>query len=314
MEASLRSQLAAWVSPDSLETVIEYLSTFISDDSAVEDMAQFINEISTQQGSDIAAITTVLRRYNQARRGETAFVEPHIIEIDAAGEVSLEETLKSLRPSEDSKKQSLCGCMATQHAFLTSCIHCGRISCIKEGLGLCYFCSRPLYAPVSTSALEAAGVSDAALLRAYKHKDKLLVFDSENTKRTQVYDAQGDYYESASWLSESERAALDVKEMARRKKLHTRRIATLTLDLQSSLLIESTMSELDKEEEETAVVVAVEAPQCSRTEVRRDEETVAGPEVFSLENHELGAANSRVANVYRALKKRYMRPVFNIET
>jgi hypothetical protein len=63
----------------------------------------------------------------------------------------------------------------------------------------------------------AALGADAATVAAYQQKDKLLTFDREHAKRTHVNDASADYYESATWLSPEEKAALDEKERRRRE-------------------------------------------------------------------------------------------------
>lgn len=90
-----------------------------------------------------------------------------------------------------------CGCMASRHAFLTSCLGCGRIACANERGARCFHCARELYAPSSGARLSELGLEDQATLRAYLQKDRLLLFDSENTKRTHVLDAQVRRSESA---------------------------------------------------------------------------------------------------------------------
>ena len=133
--------------------------------------------------------------------------------------------------SSSSSPPLLCGCMSTRHPFFTSCYHCGRIHCVKEqssSSSSCLHCARTLFLPISAQELAAKGLKEGSpLLEAYRQKDKLLIFDQENVKRTQVFDAQGDYYESnatsSSWLSEEEKQMMARKEERRKKKLHERR-------------------------------------------------------------------------------------------
>ena len=137
--------------------------------------------------------------------------------------------------SSSSSPPLLCGCMSTRHPFFTSCYHCGRIHCGKEqssssssSSSSCVHCARTLFLPISAQELAAKGLNEGSpLLKAYQQKDKLLIFDQENVKRTQVFDAQGDYYESnatsSSWLSEEEKQMMARKEERRKKKLHERR-------------------------------------------------------------------------------------------
>jgi hypothetical protein len=37
------------------------------------------------------------------------------------------------------KKRTRCDCLGTVHVFVNNCIECGRITCIKEGAGPCFF-------------------------------------------------------------------------------------------------------------------------------------------------------------------------------
>jgi hypothetical protein len=63
----------------------------------------------------------------------------------------------------------------------------------------------------------------------------LIRFDKENAKRTQVYDAQTDYYESSNWLSEEEKKTMDAKEIDRKDIVNSiyGPTATLSLNLQN---------------------------------------------------------------------------------
>jgi hypothetical protein len=104
-----------------------------------------------------------------------------------------EKTKKSSHVSVKSLDRHHCGCFATHHDFYTSCLSCGRIHCILEGPGGCLFCSSDLVPPLPA---EIANVTlgyreDNEIVRgAYRQKDKLLTFDKEHAKRTQVHDAQ----------------------------------------------------------------------------------------------------------------------------
>lgn len=68
-----------------------------------------------------------------------------------------------------------CGCFATLHNFCTSCGFCGRIFCIEEGLGKCFFCDRIVQAPVSYAELEVKGATKS-ILEAYAQKVRVLLF------------------------------------------------------------------------------------------------------------------------------------------
>ncbi|KAL8919212.1 MAG: hypothetical protein Q9172_005085 [Xanthocarpia lactea] len=49
-----------------------------------------------------------------------------------------------------------CSCNATRHPLLAAapnCLNCGKIICVKEGIGPCTFCSQPLLAPAEINAM-----------------------------------------------------------------------------------------------------------------------------------------------------------------
>jgi hypothetical protein len=60
------------------------------------------------------------------------------------------QTNPSLAPTEEENKRRRCNCMATRHELLAAapnCMNCGKIICIKEGIGPCTFCGNPLLSP-----------------------------------------------------------------------------------------------------------------------------------------------------------------------
>ncbi|KAK0809881.1 hypothetical protein LTR75_005738 [Friedmanniomyces endolithicus] len=68
-------------------------------------------------------------------------------DLDSAIRTLEIQTNPSLSPSaaEDQKRQ--CACMATRHPILAiapNCLACGKIICVKQGLGPCTFCHSPL--------------------------------------------------------------------------------------------------------------------------------------------------------------------------
>ncbi|KAK1824778.1 hypothetical protein LTR12_000835 [Friedmanniomyces endolithicus] len=68
-------------------------------------------------------------------------------DLDSAIRTLEIQTNPSLSPSaaEDQKRQ--CTCMATRHPILAiapNCLNCGKIICVKQGLGPCTFCHSPL--------------------------------------------------------------------------------------------------------------------------------------------------------------------------
>jgi hypothetical protein len=119
----------------------------------------------------------------------------------------------------------VCECMATTHALLGLCLHCGKIMCELERGVACSACGatpggsgsggggRDTYA-------DGGGDDDAA---ARAHRDRLLEYDRTSAARTAVVDDDCAYFASNStqWLSPAEEAAA-VAAAAAARSLHTR--------------------------------------------------------------------------------------------
>ncbi|RMZ71312.1 C2HC5 finger [Pyrenophora seminiperda CCB06] len=167
------------------------------------------------------------------------------------------QTNPTLAPQDNSKRK--CNCMATKHPLLEAapnCLNCGKIICVKEGIGPCTFCNsalfsaqdiqsmvrvlreergkekmaannagqkraevslapRPFSTPRSTTPVSSNPASDVEsenekLARAKQHRDKLLAFQAQNAKRTQVHDEAADFETTTAglsmWASPQERA------------------------------------------------------------------------------------------------------------
>ena len=91
----------------------------------------------------------------------------------------------------------------------------------------------------------------AGVAKAYAVKDRLLQFDRENARRTHVHDAQADYYESATWLSPEEKAAINAKrKRARDAKLPSQRKYMMKFNANSKRITATTIVHTAEEEEE----------------------------------------------------------------
>lgn len=141
-----------------------------------------------------------------------------------------------------------CDCLATRHPLLAAapnCLNCGKIVCVKEGIGPCTFCGHALLnseeihsmirslkeergkekmdinnashrrAEVASIprpfAAPSTDAADATLARARQHRDKLLNYQSENARRTHIIDEAADFETPTAgqsmWSSPVERAA-----------------------------------------------------------------------------------------------------------
>ncbi|XP_063043860.1 activating signal cointegrator 1 [Engraulis encrasicolus] len=164
-----------------------------------------------------------------------------------------------------------CECLAQKHGLVNNCMSCGRIVCEQEGSGPCLFCgslvctkeeqeilqrdsnkSQKLRKKLMGDRVASEGMDylphqeakiKAGLEKAIQHKDKLLEFDKNSVRRTQVLDDESDYFatDSNTWLSPNERAALRKKEEELRELKHaSRKDRKITLDFAGRTVVEET--------------------------------------------------------------------------
>ena len=133
------------------------------------------------------------------------------------------------KPPQRGTASKVCGCFGTVHKPLTNCLHCGRIACETEGHDCCGFCGCLIE---KMTAVDRNASSDGKFDKALLHKERLLKYDREFTKRTHVYDDQADYFSNTTsvWLDENERNDAEEKDSARQKDIHERKKQTLSLD------------------------------------------------------------------------------------
>jgi hypothetical protein len=182
-------------------------------------------------------------------------------------ELQTNPMLSSSSAADNEKRK--CNCMATRHPILDmapNCLDCGKVICVKEGLGPCTFCGSELIdsenvqkmlkvlkeergeekmrannashkkaeishgkaraftgrdflaqtsnsarsSPLSSAPTTPAGSDDEAGAKAKAHRDRLLGFQANNAKRTQIHDEAADYEVPSAgtnmWASPQERA------------------------------------------------------------------------------------------------------------
>ncbi|KAI8934605.1 hypothetical protein NX059_008300 [Plenodomus lindquistii] len=205
------------------------------------------------------------------------------------------QTNPSLASQDNGKRK--CNCMATRHPLLAAapnCINCGKIICVKEGIGPCTFCNTPLLSaseiqsmvrvlrdergkermaannagqkradvslaprpfstprgPTPSSSNPASDVEseNEKLAKAKQHRDKLLAFQAQNAKRTQVHDEAADFETTSAglsmWASPQERAmqlkkqqkALREQEWNARPEYEKRKVVA-SIDLSGKKLV-----------------------------------------------------------------------------
>ncbi|KAJ3569884.1 hypothetical protein NPX13_g5926 [Xylaria arbuscula] len=125
-----------------------------------------------------------------------------------------------------------CNCVAARHPLLASapnCLSCGKVVCVKEGLGPCTFCGAPLLTSTEVQSMirelrdergrekmaidrqahkradisktpapftrprDATGTPNEAETKALEHRDRLLGFQAQNARRTTVRDEAAEF-------------------------------------------------------------------------------------------------------------------------
>lgn len=159
-----------------------------------------------------------------------------VADLDAAIR-SLEVTTNpSLSTSGGDVSARRCNCVATRHPLQSAapnCLSCGKVICLKEGLGPCTFCGTPLLSPSEVQSMiqelraergrekqaadrqahkradvsatprpftkprmgdeNGSGALGEAEARALEHRDRLLGFQAQNARRTTVRDEAADF-------------------------------------------------------------------------------------------------------------------------
>jgi hypothetical protein len=163
-------------------------------------------------------------------------------------------TNPSLAPNDIEARR--CNCVATRHplqAAAPNCLSCGKVICVKEGLGPCTFCGAAILSSAEIQSMikelkaerglermaadreahKKADVSSTprpftkprdggdmslAEAKAREHRDRLLGFQAQNAQRTTVRDEAADFDMSDMgnmWSSPAERA----RQLKKQQKL-----------------------------------------------------------------------------------------------
>ncbi|KAI4129365.1 MAG: hypothetical protein LQ347_003812 [Umbilicaria vellea] len=147
-------------------------------------------------------------------------------------EIQTNPALSTTTAADTAKRR--CNCQATRHPLLAAapnCLNCGKIICVKEGIGPCTFCGLPVLsqgeiqsmvhalkeergkermdmnnasqrraevskAPqpfTATSSSTNALEAESKLAAAQQHRDKLLGYQAQNARRTRIIDEAADF-------------------------------------------------------------------------------------------------------------------------
>ena len=127
----------------------------------------------------------------------------------------------------------VCGCFGTMHKALNNCLHCGRISCEREGYDYCPFCSYKVHEHRSNTTIHNHDSNTTANNEAWEQKERLLQYDREFAQRTIILDDQADYYNrtTSNWLNDQEQQEAQQQEQQRSNALQQRAKPKMVLDI-----------------------------------------------------------------------------------
>lgn len=169
------------------------------------------------------------------------------------GDAGIMKTIGAILPGRHP-----CECQATKHKLINNCTDCGRVVCDQEGSGPCLYCGCLVCTRGELEVLQRGSKKSeklraellnkgqgssipSSLEKAISHKDKLLEYDKNSVKRTQVLDDDLDYFstDSNQWLSNSDRQKLQKREEELRGKRHASRLdRKVTLDFAGRKVID----------------------------------------------------------------------------
>ena len=146
-----------------------------------------------------------------------------------------------------------CDCQTLRHALINNCLACGKIICAQEGSGPCLFCGNLVVTNEEQAVLDKknkksemlykklAGDSRSQYQAAVDNKDRLLDYQANSAKRTQIIDDESDYFnvDSNKWLTPEQREAMKKKKEELQQEKHRSRLhRKITFDFAGRKVVE----------------------------------------------------------------------------
>nr|XP_031829639.1 activating signal cointegrator 1 [Nomia melanderi] len=158
------------------------------------------------------------------------------------------------------KGRHKCNCEAKKHSLINNCLNCGRVVCIQEGAGPCFFCGELVCSPkeqmiLSSTTKQADQLYNKLINQkpvkgledSIKQRDKLLEYDRVGTQGTKVIDDECDYFQTSNiWLSAQKREQLQKLEEEINARKHMSRLnrkVNVTIDFTGREVIEEKPTE-----------------------------------------------------------------------
>ena len=146
-----------------------------------------------------------------------------------------------------------CDCQSIKHPLINNCLSCGKIVCTQEGSGPCLFCGNLVVTNEEQAVLDKKNKKSEYLHKklvgdtrsqyeaAVDNKDKLLDFQANSAKRTQIIDDESDYFnvDNNRWLTPQQREALKKRKEELQQEKHKSRLdRKITFDFAGRKVVE----------------------------------------------------------------------------
>jgi hypothetical protein len=151
-----------------------------------------------------------------------------VSDLDSAIRALEIQTNPSLSSDKDSTRRK-CNCMATRHPLLEAapnCLNCGKIICVKEGIGPCTFCNSPLLSPSEIQNM-------MQVLREERGKEKMAA-NNASQKRAEVSKAARPFSTPKEQTPASSNPASDNEESEKLAKAKQHRDRLLAFQAQNA--------------------------------------------------------------------------------
>eukprot|EP01054_Gregarina_sp_Poly1_P010841 Gregarina_sp_Poly_1__10840@NODE_83_length_15529_cov_95_045531_g71_i0_p6_GENE_NODE_83_length_15529_cov_95_045531_g71_i0NODE_83_length_15529_cov_95_045531_g71_i0_p6_ORF_typecomplete_len269_score36_76zfC2HC5/PF06221_13/5_9e15zfUBP/PF02148_19/5_1_NODE_83_length_15529_cov_95_045531_g71_i01026111067 len=120
---------------------------------------------------------------------------------------------------QPTRRRIYCSCNATEHRFVWNCVECGKIMCEAEGPGPCLFCGAASREDKREKKAWAAYEAIPGYEEAKALVTKLVEFDRDAVKRTEVKDMETDFYAEKQnpWATETQRQWANFQDLLSRQ-------------------------------------------------------------------------------------------------
>ena len=162
--------------------------------------------------------------------------------------------LKTEDDNDGVKQRQPCNCQSSRHPLINNCLSCGKIICAQEGSGPCLFCGNLVVTNEEQVILDKKNKKSDHLYKrlvgdesrtqyqaAIDNKNRLLEYQANSAKRTQIIDDESDYFnvDNNRWLTPEQRSAMSRRKEEMQQEKHKSRLdRKITFDFAGRKVVE----------------------------------------------------------------------------